>query len=321
MNRVVAQYLHIWFMMYRLSCIIVVVLFASACNNTGKQKGDKKSVEILEKPAANIPPPVITYHLMASKEFAADTASDTFKIVLALNRVDKAHFLRADSLVVPDTIFSDLMLYSPFPKYLPFLADIKKLIFCSYSAQAFGVYQNGELIKWGPCSMGKKATPTPTGLFHTNWRSKKTTSTVNSDWVMEWYFNLENRLGVSMHQFDLPGYPASHACVRLYTEDAMWLYNWCDQWLTNNDRVGSIRAYGTPVIIFGSYAFGQRRPWLDMPVNKDILMLGVDDMQVESNQYLQLIRERQYVRDSILAQQPLQATATKEQQLITKSKP
>ncbi|MBP6732270.1 MAG: L,D-transpeptidase [Chitinophagales bacterium] len=308
-------------MIYRLGWITVVLLIVQGCNNTAKPKVDKKSEQALNEVAVIAPPPVITYHLMASKDFAADTASDTFKIVLALNRVDKAHYLRADSLVVPDTFYTDLLVYSPFPKHLPFLADIKKLMFCSYRAEAFGVYQNGELIKWGPCSMGKKATPTPTGLFHTNWRSKKTTSTVNSDWVMEWYFNLENRLGVSMHQFDLPGYPASHACVRLYKEDAMWLYTWCDQWLTNNDRIGSIRAYGTPVIIFGSYAFGQRRPWLDMAVSKDTLMLGVDDMLVESNQYLQLIRERQYARDSVLAQQPLAAAVSKEQQPVTKSKP
>jgi len=35
---------------------------------------------------------------------------------------------------------------------------------------------------------------------------------------------------VSFHKFDLPGYPASHGCVRLPEEDAKWIYDWADHW-------------------------------------------------------------------------------------------
>jgi lipoprotein-anchoring transpeptidase ErfK/SrfK len=92
----------------------------------------------------------------------------------------------------------------------------------SYPIEAFGAYEQGKLVRWGPTSLGKKSTKTPTGLFFTNWKSKETISTEDSSWILKWYFNLVNSTGVSIHQYGLPGYPASHACARLYEEDAKW---------------------------------------------------------------------------------------------------
>jgi hypothetical protein len=43
---------------------------------------------------------------------------------------------------------------------------------------------------------------------------------------LRWNFNIENKLGVGWHS--LPGYPASHSCLRL--EDAKLLYEWADEW-------------------------------------------------------------------------------------------
>jgi len=243
----------------------------------------------------------ITYHLLkidsSSKSMLISLkGKDSMSIILALNRVDYKHLFRQDSIILPDTFFKDLMAYSPFPKKLKFLKEVKKLILFSYPIQAFAAYENGVLTRWGPNSMGKKSTPTPTGLFHTNWRSKRAISTIDPEWIMEWYFNLENKLGVSMHEYDLPGYPASHACIRLTQEDAFWFYNWAESWkLLSSTQIG---AYGTPVIIYGEYSFGGKKPWLELAGNSNALKISADSLQKEINPFLHTIQKRQAERDS-----------------------
>src|SRR5690606_35072798 len=122
----------------------------------------------------------------------------------------------------------------------------------------YGVYEKGQLIKWGATNMGKKATPTPTGLFFANWKGKRVVSTVNSSWILQYNFNIHNTGGVGWHQYEMPGYPASHSCLRLFLEDAMWLYDYAEQWTLQS---GQKIANGTPVIVFGEYPWGQSKPW------------------------------------------------------------
>src|SRR4029450_5654600 len=81
------------------------------------------------------------------------------------------------------------------------------------------------------------------------------------DWLLEWYFNFVNERGVSFHLFDLPGYPASHACARMLLRDAQWLYGWGEQWSLDDSR-REVMVPGTPVVMLGTYAFGQPAPWL-----------------------------------------------------------
>ncbi len=61
-----------------------------------------------------------------------------------------------------------------------------------------------------------------------------------------------------MHQYSLPGYPASHSCIRMTEADAYWLYNWTDEWIWKN---GDIVTEGTPVIIYSKYNFKNPPPW------------------------------------------------------------
>jgi len=35
-----------------------------------------------------------------------------------------------------------------------------------------------------------------------------------------------NKRGHSFHQYELPGHPASHGCIRLLERDATWIYDW-----------------------------------------------------------------------------------------------
>jgi lipoprotein-anchoring transpeptidase ErfK/SrfK len=181
-----------------------------------------------------------------------------------INRRDREHLIRVDppvpGLIVP-AAWRDPLAYSPFPASWPAAEAHPKAIVVHQPMQAFGAYEYGRLIRWGPVSTGRKETPTPEGAFNLTWRARSRRSTDNEDWLLEWYFNFVNARGVSFHLFDLPGYPASHACVRLLLRDAQWLYGWGDQWKV--DATGRVvTAAGTPVVIQGTYAFGAPAPWL-----------------------------------------------------------
>jgi hypothetical protein len=76
---------------------------------------------------------------------------------------------------------------------------------------------------------------------------------------MKWYFNFDNARGLSLHSYALPGYPASHACVRLLERDAIWIYEWGEGWTLT--ATGGIITQGTPLIVAGQYGFGAPPPW------------------------------------------------------------
>jgi len=77
---------------------------------------------------------------------------------------------------------------------------------------------------------------------------------------MPWYFNFCSKRGLGLHQYALPGRPASHGCVRLLLADAKWLFHWGEGWMLTSDR--QVLQHGTPILIVGSYNFGRTRPWL-----------------------------------------------------------
>jgi hypothetical protein len=137
----------------------------------------------------------------------------------------------------------------------------RKAIIVHQQGQVFGAYENGKLVRWGPVSSGGKRRPTPSGYFHLNWKSKGRVSTVNREWFLPWAFNFINKQGISFHRYELPGYPASHGCVRLLECDAKWLYTWGDEWELDS-RGWKIETPGTAVWIVGAYDYRGDRPWL-----------------------------------------------------------
>ena len=189
-------------------------------------------------------------------------------ILEKLNRRDREHLIRTDppvpGLIVPSAWQDDELGYSPLPKEWPAAAAHAKYVVVHQPFQVFGAYEAGRLVRWGPISSGRKETPTPAGSFNLTWRSRKRTSTDNDAWVLEWYFNFINSRGVSFHQFDLPGYAASHACVRMLQRDAQWLYGWGEQWTLSPDR-RTVDVPGTPVVVIGAFAHGQPGPWTSLP--------------------------------------------------------
>jgi hypothetical protein len=192
------------------------------------------------------------------------------------------------------------MAYCIFPKELPILKDVRKMAIFAYYPEAFAAYQNGTLVHWGPTNMGKKASPTPTGLFSTNWKALETTSTVNDEWILKWNFNVWNKGGVGWHQYQLPGYPASHSCIRMLESDAKYMYTWADQWITGN---GLLIAQGTHVLIFGSYPFGQSKPWWSLVKDPNALNIPADTLNHRLEPLLSKILARQSQRDSVIKSQ------------------
>lgn len=240
-------------------------------------------------------PVEVTYHFDTLKEkkavadFNTKYNEDERDIILAINRISSSVIRKGKVLVMPDTLLPSMLDYSPYPGTLPGFDSIPKLILISLRIQAFAIYENGWLTRWGPVSSGKKSTPTPAGLFHTNFKAEVKISSENSDWIMPWYFNFYARRGIAMHQYFLPGYPASHACVRMQEKDAKWIFDWAEQWKLSS-RTGAVIKTGTPVIIFGEYAYGKTQPWLNLPTDKLSILLTTDEL-AEISSYLPVINK------------------------------
>lgn len=111
-------------------------------------------------------------------------------------------------------------------------------IIVSVPKQRVYVYRNGILIGVSTCSTGKKGFETPTGVFTILEKAKEHSSSEFEDAPMP---NMERLTwgGIALHAGKLPGYPASHGCVRLPAKFAENLYE--------------VTHLGTPVIIAGDH--------------------------------------------------------------------
>ena len=215
-----------------------LIWMGSSCQKTQKKQHKTKIIryQISEKQDDTIVLPAyqeMNFHadsianLTELRKFDSIYTQSQKEIIAALNRLDLSRLTVGRNLVVPDTFYPLLLTYAPFPARLPMSDSIPQLILVSLRVQAFAMYENGTLIRWGPVSTGKQSTPTPKGLYYCNYKSKKKISTVSDEWIMPWYFNIENFDGIGLHQFTLPGYPASHTCIRMYEEDAKFNFQWC----------------------------------------------------------------------------------------------
>ena len=179
-----------------------------------------------------------------------------------LNRADRDHLPRLRQIVVPEQWLTDENAYSPMPMIYASSGPLQKALVVALDIQAFAGYEHGRLVRWGPVSTGARGRTTDAGRLALNWKSPGRNSTVNPAWFMKWYFNIRNAEGVALHAYALPGRPASHGCIRLLERDAVWLFNWGDEW--SLDRNGDLDRSGTPVLIIGRYDFDRPAPWLDV---------------------------------------------------------
>jgi len=217
-------------------------------------------------------------------------------IVSAINRTDFSHLMRMDSILVPDDLSKTIENYLPFPLQIPYLQDVDKIVYFSYPTQSFAAYEYGELVYTAQTNMGRKADPTPQKLYFTNWKAEETVSTFNDEWELKWNFNIENKEGIGWHQYELPGYPASHSCLRMTEKDAKFMYDWAPQW--ELEGTDNIIAKGIPVIVFGTYSFDGPKPWLQLVNNANILEISTSDIERETAAYMNEIVKEQQKRQS-----------------------
>lgn len=112
-------------------------------------------------------------------------------------------------------------------------------IVVSVPDQRVHVYRNGIRIAVSTCSTGKPGHETPTGVFTILQKDKDHRSSTYNNAPMP---NM-NRLtwdGVALHAGKLPGYPASHGCVRLPMEFS--------------EKLFGVTHVGTPVIVAGAHS-------------------------------------------------------------------
>src|ERR1700747_3472535 len=97
------------------------------------------------------------------------------------------------------------------------------VIIVSLPEQRMYVYRNGVRIGQSTVSTGTKGHATPTGMFTILQKKVRHESNIYKGAKMPHMQRL-TWSGIAMHAGHLPGYPASHGCVRLPVDFAQQLY-------------------------------------------------------------------------------------------------
>lgn len=197
---------------------------------------------------------VAGYHCIKTE--SGDTWASLFpdenqrEIVQRLNRTYN-HLWKGKTLAVPDNWNTvDVLDYAPFDRQIKveekqIIVDQDKLAFGAYDAQ-------GHLVKWGPiasgstkCSDSNKVCLTLTGMFRVyNKEDHKCVSDIfpigKGGAKMPWCMFFHK--GFALHgSDDIPGYRASHGCVRMFVQDAEWLNkNFVDMSTDANQQRGTL---------------------------------------------------------------------------------
>ena len=276
--------------------LLSLIFVLNSCKDEKDNKPKEENTPERKAPERTKPNEV-SFQFQKTKTFLATNPTEKqLQIIYAVNRMDKANLTKKDSIIVPTDLTGDVEFYLPFPLEMDYLKDIKKIIYFSYPTQSFATYEYGYLTYAGPTNMGSKKNQTPTGLFFANWKAEETISTVDDEWKLLWNFNIANKLGVGWHQYELPGYPASHSCLRLTETDAKFLYTWADQWILKDDQNVSVK--GTPTIVFGSYDFDGPKAWYALVKNPKALNISESDIKNTTKPFLEEILAEQKKRNS-----------------------
>jgi hypothetical protein len=119
------------------------------------------------------------------------------------------------------------------------------LVYVDVGRQRATVYRNGVRIGVSTISSGKDGYETPTGVFTILEKDKDHRSRTYDDAKMPYQQRLTWK-GVALHAGNLPGFPASHGCVRLPMEFAKKLFE--------------VTPMGGTVVIAGGHEDPVKRP-------------------------------------------------------------
>jgi L,D-transpeptidase catalytic domain len=158
-------------------------------------------------------------------------------IMQRINRMNVR--LKAGSIIAIPKNLDRLTIYdvSPFPRYIE--PSGEKIIYISQQKLAWGAYdERGELLWWGPISSGADkcravigGCATPTGSYRII--RKQDIDCISTAFPRRFQGDNGGALmpycmhfyqGYALHgSEEVPGYRASHGCIRMFTEDARWL--------------------------------------------------------------------------------------------------
>jgi lipoprotein-anchoring transpeptidase ErfK/SrfK len=99
------------------------------------------------------------------------------------------------------------------------------IIAVSLEQQKVRVYDSNGLFAESPVSTGMKGHSTPMGVFSVIQKNKMHRSNIYSGAPMP-YMQRITWSGIALHAGVLPGYPASHGCIRMPTAFAVKMWNW-----------------------------------------------------------------------------------------------
>jgi len=99
------------------------------------------------------------------------------------------------------------------------------IIAVSIDKQKVRIFDDNGVFAEAPVSTGMRGHPTPTGVFSVIQKHKFHHSNIYSGAPMP-YMQRITWSGVAMHAGVLPGYPASHGCIRMPMTFAVKMWNW-----------------------------------------------------------------------------------------------
>ena len=79
------------------------------------------------------------------------------------------------------------------------------------------------------------------------------------------------------------------------------MYSWVDTWVLNKGGV-STRAKGTPLIVYGDYPWGKRRPWKKLLDSPEANNISEDEMNKIIEPHIATIMKEQENRDIVIQQ-------------------
>jgi|TARA_R110002126_G_scaffold273866_1_gene418582 hypothetical protein len=163
--------------------------------------------------------------------------SEEEDIIRRVNRMNIS--LKPGMIIAIPKHIENLTIYdvSPFPRYIESIGE--KTIYVNQERLAWGAYDaEGQLVWWGPLSSGSGQCnsangycKTPAGFFRVIRKQDNdcvstafprhadgTTGGAEMPYCMHFF------RGYALHgSRSVPGYRASHGCVRIFIEDARWL--------------------------------------------------------------------------------------------------
>lgn len=217
----------------------------------------------------------ITHGESWDKLFPDETQRD---LVQRVNRSYNSLWPGKEIVVPRDLKNATLINLAPFPEKIA--SENEKQVIVDQDKLAWGAYDaKGQLVNWGPIASGRDKCPdsnnacrTLTGIFRVfskeNVHCKSDIFPIGKGGAKMPYCMYFHK-GFALHgSDDIPGYRASHGCVRMFTRDAKWLN---EEFVDSTNEQTNV--LGTKVVVrpvtSGGKEISPTKAALDTPVKSE----------------------------------------------------